>query len=332
MFIVDEIRDELVVRDASGSTVDIRIPMTAGIAGEVYGKGEVLNIPDAYQDERFNSKVDAETGYKTTSMLTAPVYDSEGNTLAVLQAINKIGADGKHGPFTREDETLIDYMAGQLGVVLLNAKIYEDSLKAKAKVDSMLDIIRSIHGDLGVNSLCFTLTERVPQLVEANRCTLYLVDNKHKELWTLSGGVQIRIPKDVGIAGIAATKGEIVNIPDAYKDDRWGGHEFDKKSGFHTKSILCLPIKEQDGRVVGVLQLINKASGPFSVADQELLEGFLGVVAGIISNSQLFTQSSGRERKGTEFSDLDGTAQAAKKLQGMSTFAEEEEEDEEDDE
>ena len=146
MFIVDDIRDQLVVRDASGSTVDIRIPLTAGIAGEVYTKGEVLNIPDAYKDPRFNSKVDNDTGYKTTSMLTTPVYDSEGNTLAVLQVLNKIGPDGSHGPFSKEDETLIDYMAGQLGVILLNAKIYDDSVKAKAKVDSMLDIIRSIHG------------------------------------------------------------------------------------------------------------------------------------------------------------------------------------------
>ncbi|GMI38652.1 hypothetical protein TeGR_g5774 [Tetraparma gracilis] len=331
MFIVDEIRDELVVRDASGSTVDIRIPMTAGIAGNVYSSGEVLNIPDAYSDSRFNKQVDVDTGYKTTSMLTTPVYDAEGNTLAVLQAINKKKDDGTHVAFGSEDETLIDYMAGQLGVILLNAKIYDDSVKAKAKVDSMLDIIRSIHGDLGVSSLCFILTERVPALVEADRCTLYLVDDKHSELWTLAGGVQIRMPKGTGIAGIAATEGEIVNIPDAYKDERFGGAEFDKKNNYHTKSILCLPIKEADGKVVAVLQLINKASGPFTDADQDLLEGFLGVVAGIIVSSQLFAMSSGRERKGTEFADLDqNAAHAEKKFQAMSAFAEDEEEEEED--
>ena len=186
-----------------------------------------------------------------------------------------------------------------------------------------------------MNSLCFTLTERVPQLLEADQCTLYLVDNKHKELWTLSGGVQIRIPIDKGIAGITATKGEIVNIPDAYKDDRWGGQDFDKKSGYHTKSILCLPIKEEtdqgETRIVGVLQLINKAGGPFDLGDCNLLEGFLGICAGIISSSQLFNQSSGRERKGTEFSDLDGTSAAAQKMQAMPTFAEGAEDDSDED-
>ena len=46
---------------------------------------------------------------------------------------------------------LIDYMAGQLGVILLNAKVYEESLRAKKKVDAMLDIVRALHGDMGVN-------------------------------------------------------------------------------------------------------------------------------------------------------------------------------------
>ena len=115
MFIVDEITDQLLVRDASGSDVDIRIPMNAGIAGAVYCKGEIVNIPDAYKDERFNKDTDAKTGYKTTSLLCSPVYDSHGNTIAVLEAINKKNKSGDgFVPFTKEDEVLIDYMAGQV--------------------------------------------------------------------------------------------------------------------------------------------------------------------------------------------------------------------------
>jgi GAF domain-containing protein len=160
----------------------------------------------------------------------------------------------------------------------------------------MLDIVRSLHSDMGVNSVSFTLTERTPQLVDADRCTLYLVDEKHSELWTISGGVQIRIPKSSGIAGLVATSGEVVNIPDAYKDDRFN-KDFDMKSGFHTKTILCLPIKNSENTVVGVLQLINKMEGPFTPGDEELLECFLAIVGGIITNSQLFTLTQGRDRK-----------------------------------
>ena len=117
-------------------------------------------------------------------------------------------------------------------------------------------------------------------------CTLYLVDEKHSELWTISGGVQIRLPKSSGIAGLVATSGEIVNIPDAYKDSRFN-QAFDKKSGYHTKTILCLPIKDAERKVVGVLQLINKLHGPFTPQDEELLEGFLTIVGGIIHNSKV---------------------------------------------
>ncbi len=335
MFVVDEITDELVVKDAS-STADIRIPVTAGIAGHVYCEGGVVNIPDAYKDPRFNKDTDAKTGYKTTSILCSPVYDAEGNTVAVIQAINKLGKEGvPHVPFTKEDETLVDYMAGQIGVILLNAKIYEDSLNAKKKVEAMLDIVRSLHSDMGVNSVSFTLTERTPQLVEADRCTLYLVDDKHQELWTISGNVEIRIPKSSGIAGEVATKGLIVNIPDAYKDPRFN-QEFDKKSGFHTKTILCLPIKstekESEGKVVGVLQLINKKQGAFTSMDEELLERFLSIAAGIIEHSRLFEMTSPtRERKGTEFeNNVVPTKVVTSKLQAMSTFEEGEEEEDDD--
>ena len=122
-----------------------------------------------------------------------------------------------------------------------------------------------------LRSMSFTMTERTPQLVEADRCTLYLVDEKHSELWTISGGVQIRLPKSSGIAGLVATSGKIVNIPDAYKDSRFN-QAFDKKSGYHTKTILCLPIKDSERKVVGVLQLINKLHGPFTSQDEEVRE------------------------------------------------------------
>mmetsp|Transcript_6328 Transcript_6328/g.12499 ORF Transcript_6328/g.12499 Transcript_6328/m.12499 type:complete len:404 (+) Transcript_6328:46-1257(+) len=336
MFIVDEITDQLVVRDASNS-VDIKIPMTAGIAGSVYTGGELFNIPDAYSEPKFNKETDAKTGYTTKSILCCPVYNHDGTTVAVLQAINKKSSDdrSKFVPFTKEDETLIDYMAGQLGVILMNAKIYEDSVRSKKKVEAMLDIVRSLHGDMGVNSVSFTLTERTPQLVDADRCTLYLVDEKRSELWTISGGVQIRIPKSSGIAGLVATSGEVVNIPDAYKDPRFN-KDFDMKSGFHTKTILCLPIKNSDNDVVGVLQLINKLEGAFTRGDEELLEGFLVIVGGIIANSHIFTLTQGRERKGTQFGATEQPAalikeKSTKVVKPMGTFAEDEEEEEEED-
>ena len=200
----------------------------------------------------------------------------------------------------------------------------------------MMDIVRALHGDMGVNSMSFTMTERTPQLVDADRCTLYLVDEKHSELWTISGGVQIRLPKSSGIAGLVATSGKIVNIPDAYKDSRFN-QAFDKKSGYHTKTILCLPIKDSDSKVVGVLQLINKLHGPFTLGDEELLEGFLTIVGGIIHNSKLFVLTQGRNtRSGTDTGLQDNPnmlvrEKSKKAVKPMGVFEEEDEGEDEGD-
>ena len=130
MFIVDEVTDQLIVKDAS-SKVDIKIPLHAGIAGHVYQTGSVDNIPDPYSHPKFNADTDKSTGYKTSSILCCPVCNTDGTIVAVLEAINKKDTSDplKHLPFTKEDEILIDYMAGQIGIILVNAKIYEDSVR-----------------------------------------------------------------------------------------------------------------------------------------------------------------------------------------------------------
>ena len=80
---------------------------------------------------------------------------------------------------------------------------------------------------MGINSLMFTITEKSPGLVDADRCTLYLVDEKRKELWSLQGAVEVRIPMTTGLAGSAASSGVILNIKDAWEDPRFN-KDYDK--------------------------------------------------------------------------------------------------------
>jgi hypothetical protein len=70
---------------------------------------------------------------------------------------------------------------------------------------------------LGPNSLIFTVTQRTPRIVGANRCTLYFVDNGGQGLYAMQGEVNIKIPMSKGIAGAVATSKEIINIPNAYE-------------------------------------------------------------------------------------------------------------------
>ena len=101
----------------------------------------------------------------------------------------------------------------------------------------------------------FTITSRAHALLEADRCTLFLADHGTKELWSLQGEVNLRIPMDKGIAGAVATEKKVINIKDAYNDARFN-QEVDKKSGYKTNTILCMPMTGNDGTLVGVLQLM----------------------------------------------------------------------------
>lgn len=82
---------------------------------------------------------------------------------------------------------------------------------------SLLEIIRALQSDLGPNSLIFTVTQRTPRIVGADRCTLYFVDNGGQGLYAMQGEVNIKIPMGKGIAGTVATSKEIINIPNAYE-------------------------------------------------------------------------------------------------------------------
>lgn len=302
VFIVDEVRHELVIKEAVGAD-DIRIPWDVGIAGTVYQTNRKLNIPNAYKDDRFNKETDKATGYKTSSLLTLPIVNENGDTVAVLQAVNKKDGEKKFKPFTEEDELLSEHMALQVGIILSNHLLTEKTKRSHAQVISLLQIVRSLHSNMGINSLMFTITERSPSLVDADRCTLYLVDRSRNELWSLQGAVEIRVPMSKGLAGACATSGKVINIEDAHKDDRFN-KAYDLKHGYRTRSVLVSPIMDDpvDGSkrsVVGVLQMINKLhGGKFDKSDEELLSSFLDIAGSILVTSQLFNSA---QKKLSEF-------------------------------
>lgn len=92
LWLIDEERNELWTKVAHGVD-ELRIPVTAGFVGYTVRTGESLLIDDAYQDERFDRSSDEKTHYRTTSVMTMPLEDSQGQVMGVFQAINKQGAD-----------------------------------------------------------------------------------------------------------------------------------------------------------------------------------------------------------------------------------------------
>jgi len=127
LFVYDPSKDELWSRVAEGTEQrQIRIPANAGIAGAVFASGEVLNIPDAYADRRFNREIDRRSGFRTRNLLNAPVIDRTGERLGVVQVLNKRG-----GQFTQVDIRRLKAFSADIAVALENARLFSDVLALK---------------------------------------------------------------------------------------------------------------------------------------------------------------------------------------------------------
>ncbi len=134
LFLHDAARDELWSQVAEGTgQTEIRIPSRAGIAGAAFTEGEVLVVPDAYADARFNPEVDRASGYRTRNILAVPITDKAGERVGVIQVLNKRG--GAFGPI---DIRRAKAFGAQIAIAIQNAQLFSDVLALKNYNESIL--------------------------------------------------------------------------------------------------------------------------------------------------------------------------------------------------
>jgi transcriptional regulator with GAF, ATPase, and Fis domain len=146
----------------------------------------------------------------------------------------------------------------------------------------LLEMTRRLMRTTHLDDLLRLLAETTAWLANAELATIYLLDPERGEPWsrvTLDQGVgEIRLPLGAGIAGTVAVTGSAINIPDAYADPRFNP-EVDRRTGHKTRNLLTLPLTAQDGRILGVFQVINKQDGPFTIEDIEILSSLAASAA-----------------------------------------------------
>ncbi len=274
-------------------TSTFRVPFGSGIAGCVAVDGVTLNIPDVYSDSRFNPEYDVATGYKTKSMLCGPIFGPKGAIVGVIQVLNR--AEGSH--FTAKDEQLLETFSRIAGIGLANSRLYETSLRERRKVASLLEVSTALSSELHIQQLISVIMQSARNILNADRCTLFLLDHDSGELVTrvAEGTQEIRIPATAGIAGHVASTGEVLNLEDAYSHPHFNP-TVDRSTGYRTRSLLCVPIRNPTGVVTGVTQMINKkdASGAvvsFDHEDEDIMMAFSSQAAVAIENSMLFTRT-----------------------------------------
>ncbi len=164
-------------------------------------------------------------------------------------------------------------------------------LNQKAQnLGALMDAARSIMAEMSLDSLLQLIMKSVTMVMAADRSTLFLVDGTGDGLWSrvAQGSDEIRVRMGEGIVGHAARSGETVNIADAYSDPRFNA-EFDRRSGYRTRSILCMPVKNPQGEIIGAIQVLNKNGDvPFSENDEELLGAFSSLAGISLANARAY--------------------------------------------
>ncbi len=282
IFIFDREPNELwaiVAKDENGKNLEIRFPANLGIAGEVATEKKVVNIPyDFYHDPRSVNakKVDERTGYRTYTMLAMPLLDEKtGELMAVVQLINKLKPNHKDDGtldeqidtvgFTQADEENFRQFASSIRLVVESSKSFYTASQRQRAATALMNAVSALsQSSLDLDDTVKLVMDRAQELMQADRSTLWLIDEDKDELWTkipIGGDLkELRIPRTAGWPGIVAQSGEPLLIPfDVYDDPRAAiCKETDKKTAYRTCSMLCMPVFNSDHKLIGVTHLINK--------------------------------------------------------------------------
>ncbi|MDM8517335.1 adenylate/guanylate cyclase domain-containing protein [Desulfobacterales bacterium HSG16] len=289
IFLKDAEADELYSRVATGKYQrEIRINDNTGVAGHVFSIGKGMIVDDAYTNKYFNRNVDEVTGLVTKSILCTPIKTVKGDIIGVTQVLNK-----RRGKFTEEDLNLLESMTTQAAVALQSTQFVEKMKKTREQEMEFFDVVSDVISELDLSAILNKVMSQATKMLNSDRSTLFLNDEKKNmllsEVGEGLGALKIQIPNHMGIAGNVFQTSETINIPHAYADLRFNP-EFDKKTGYFTRSILCVPVVNKNGKTIGVTQVLNKRGGPFTDEDEFRLRTFTAQVSIALENAKLFDE------------------------------------------
>lgn len=283
IFLADKGRKELWTTvektKESHSSVEIRLPWDQGIAGEVARTQQPVNVPfDFYEDPRSQAakKLDAKTGYRTYMLLALPLLNSKGDLIAVIELINKckskVSADLPLSQridlrgFDGHDEATFAEVADVFRLILESSQTFYLASRRQKAATALIRATQALnYTKLELEEILQRVMKEAQDLLDADRGTVWILDNKSKNLCTkilFTKGTleEIRIPVGEGYVGKVAETGTPLNIPyDLYhNEDSAVSQSIDKKSGYRTYSLLCTPVFDTAGKLIAVTQLVNK--------------------------------------------------------------------------
>lgn len=310
LYLLDEVKKELVSRLVVGDKVrSIRMKIGHGIAGIVAQTGKSIRIRDAYADPQFEREWDVLTGYRTKSMLAAPLKNHLGRTIGVIQVLNKQSGH----EFTSEDEAILSTLSTQAAVAIDNSRLF---LSLIQKNKQLLDTTEQLERKLQDLSLLFELERRTARATtledlalavlgqcaaacEARGAALLLSEEESGDLVEYvfdsknPGALQrIGVKSREGFLGASMAESEILSLAEAEADARWNAH-VEGTFGFAVTSVLAVPLDGESSPLGAIGLFSHDPGGNFDEADESLLRL---VSANVSTAVRLFNANRSRER------------------------------------
>lgn len=270
------------------TTQQLRVTFERGLAGWVFRHNQAVLIPDTSRDERWLRRPDDEierTGPK--SAVSAPIA-SRDQLIGVMTLVHS-----KTGTFTQDHLALVQAIADQAGIAVLNARLYAESQRQARVMTALAESAATITATLKVDDVLLRILEQISQALRVAVVSLALMDLSGTELvFRASTGpknqeiVGLRLPIGQGVAGWVAREGRGIIVPDTSKDSRFYPG-VDQLLGFETRAIACAPIRSR-GQIIGVLEALNPLEGTFDSDALLVLTGIGSLAGTAIRHAQLF--------------------------------------------
>ena len=225
-----------------------------------------------------------ESQYGKENIIVVP-YSEKNMSKIVIKAINKRDDTlSFYCNFNKEDEQTMYEFA-------MNVSRSMAANERGEVPDNLKQYIKMCASSLNTHSLISTIRTASQKLLDCDRATVFIIEEK--EMVVKAQGMEkeipggFRIPIGKGIIGNVAQTGQTENIRDVYDDPRFDP-EMDKKTGYRTSTMLCMPVLDTHGKVIAALQMINKKRGFFDESDEETLVIFSEIISSALQNCSLF--------------------------------------------
>jgi PAS domain S-box-containing protein len=293
-------RCSVVVLDDSGKAVDativygskmhehttqqMRETMERGLAGWVIQNRKGVYVPDTAKDERWLMRPDDTDRIGSKSAICVPLLARE-KLVGVLTLVHT-----KPNAFSTEQLDLMQAIADQAGIAVLNARLYTESQRQARVMTALAEGAAAMNASLRMEDVYQRILIQTLQALQVETVALGMVEDDRIVFRAAAGKNEdsIRgraIPLGMGITGTVTREGRGVVVPDVRQEKNFG--EADRLEGVEMRAVVIAPIQTQ-GRVIGILEAINPLSGVFDPDALLVMTGIGGLAGTSIQNAQLF--------------------------------------------